>query len=149
MLRTSLLTSFTGLQSKGCKATAIELITKYFQGIWKILGNFQQTAGLQTQPCMVSKFWKIPEISAVEFCFTETLHLLFKFYLPLIHKIAFANTFQLNHKIKLNTTYHIFLHIKHAQSISQILLILFLNSNNESPDFTTEGRLLHMREPRK
>ena len=94
---------------------------------------------------MVLKFWKIPETSAVEFCFTETLHLSLKLYLPLVHKIAFANTFQLNHKIK----HRVSLHTKHPQSISQIFLILFLNSNYESLDFATAGRLLHMREPQK
>ena len=98
---------------------------------------------------MVLKFWKIPETSPVEFCFTETLHLLLKPYLRLVHKTAFADTFQLNHKIKENIIYHISAHIKHPQSVSQIFLTLFLNSNNESLDFTTAGRLLHMRESRK
>ena len=73
---------------------------------------------------------------------------LLKLYLPLVHKIAFANKFQLYHKIKYNI-YYISLHIKHPQSISKIFLILFLNSNNESLDFTTAGRLFHIREPRK
>ena len=45
--------------------------------------------------------------------------------------------------------YHISLHIKHPQSISPIFSILFLNSNIESLDCTTTGRLLHMREPQK
>ena len=94
---------------------------------------------------MVLKFWKILKTSAVEFCFTETLRLLLKLYIPLVHKIAFANTFQLNHKIK----HHISLRTKHPQSISQIFLILFLNSNYESLDFTTAGRFLHTREARK
>ena len=49
---------------------------------------------------MVLKFRKIPETSAVEFIFTEILHLLLKLYLPLVHEIAIANKFQLNHKIK-------------------------------------------------
>ena len=71
-----------------------------------------------------------------------------KLYLPLVHKIAFANKFQLYHKIKYNI-YYISLHIKHPQSISPIFLILFLNSNNELLDFTTAGRLFHIREPRK
>ena len=70
-----------------------------------------------------------------------------KLYLPLVHKIAFANKFQLFYKIKYNID--IFLHIKHPQSISPIFLILFLNSNNELLDFTTAGRLFHIREPRK
>ena len=71
-----------------------------------------------------------------------------KLYLPLVHKIAFANKFQLYHKIKYNI-YYISLHIKHPQSISPMFLILFLNSNNELLDFTTAGRLFHIREPRK
>ena len=54
---------------------------------------------------MVLKFRKIPETSAVEFRFTETLHLLLKVYLPLLHKIAFANKFQLNKKKQKKTTY--------------------------------------------
>ena len=37
----------------------------------------------------------------------------------------------------------------HPESLSPNFLILFLNSNNELLDFTTAGRLLHMREPRK
>ena len=83
---------------------------------------------------MALKFRKISENSAVKFLFTETLHLLLlKLYLPLVHKIAFANKFQLFYKIKYNID--IFLHIKHPQSISPIFLILFLNSNNESLDF--------------
>ena len=41
------------------------------------------------------------------------------------------------------------LHIKHPQSIPPIFLISFLNSNNESLDVATAGRLFHMREPRK
>ena len=41
------------------------------------------------------------------------------------------------------------LHIKHPQSMSPIFLILFLNSNNELLDFTTAGRLFHIREPQK
>ena len=45
--------------------------------------------------------------------------------------------------------YYIFLHIKHPQSISPIFLILFLNLNNESLDFTAAGRLFQMREPQK
>ena len=65
-----------------------------------------------------------------------------KLYLPLLHTIAFANKVQLYHKI--NTTS---LHIKHPQSISSIFLVL--NSNNESLDFTSAGRLFHIREPRK
>ena len=44
---------------------------------------------------------------------------------------------------------HILHILKYPQSISPIFLILFLNSNNESLDFTTAGRLFHMREPRK
>ena len=86
---------------------------------------------------MVLKFQKISETSTVEFCFAKTLHLLLKLYLPLVHKIAFANKFQLNHKIKCNIMYHISLHIKHPQSIFLIYLVLFLISNNESLDFTT------------
>ena len=74
---------------------------------------------------------------------------LLKLYLPLVHKIAFANKFQLYHNIKYNIIYYISLHIKHPQSISPIFLILFLNSNNESLDFTTAGRLFHMKEPGK
>ena len=74
---------------------------------------------------------------------------LLKPFLPLVHKIAFANTFQLYHKIKYNIIYYIFLHIKHPQSVSPIFLILFLNLNYESLDFTTAGRLFHMAEPRK
>ena len=55
---------------------------------------------------MVLKFRKISETSAVEFCLTEKLHLLLlKLYLPLVHKIAFAKKFQLNHKIKHHTLY--------------------------------------------
>ena len=47
--------------------------------------------------------------------------------------------------------------IKHAlyiptyqyfQSIFPIFVILFLNSNNELLDFTTVGRLFHMRTPK-
>ena len=49
---------------------------------------------------MVLKFRKISKTAAMEFRFTETLHLLLKLYLPLVHKIAFANKFQLNHNIK-------------------------------------------------
>ena len=63
-------------------------------------------------------------------------------------KIAFANKFQPYHKIQYNI-YYVSLHIKHPQSISPIFLILFLNSNNELLDFTTAGRLFHIREPRK
>ena len=77
-----------------------------------------------------------------------SIYYLLKLYLPLLHKIAFANKFQLYHKIKYNI-YYISLHIKHPQSISPIFLILFLNSNNELLDFTTAGRLFHIREPRK
>ena len=45
---------------------------------------------------MALKFRKISETSAVKFLFTETLHLLLlKLYLPLVHKIAFANKSQL------------------------------------------------------
>ena len=71
---------------------------------------------------------------------------LLKLYLPLVHTVA--NKFQLYHKIKYNI-YYISLHIKHPQSISPMFLILFLNSNNELLDFTTAGRLFHIREPRK
>ena len=85
---------------------------------------------------MVFEFRKISDTSAVEFRFTETLHLLLKLYLPLVHKIGFASKFKLNHKIKSNI-YNISLYIKHPQSIFPIYLILFLNSNNESLDFTT------------
>ena len=49
---------------------------------------------------MVLKSRKISETFAVEFRFTEILHLLLKLYLPLVHKIAFADEFKLNHKIK-------------------------------------------------
>ena len=63
-------------------------------------------------------------------------------------KIALANKFQPYHKIQYNI-YYVSLHIKHPQSISPIFLILFLNSNNELLDFTTAGRLFHIREPRK
>ena len=49
---------------------------------------------------MVLKFRKIPDTSAVKFGFTETFYLLLKRYLPLVHKIDFANKFQLNYKIK-------------------------------------------------
>ena len=45
---------------------------------------------------MALKFWKISETSAVGFRFTETFHLLLlRFCLPSVHKIAFANKFQL------------------------------------------------------
>ena len=71
-----------------------------------------------------------------------------KLYLPLVHKTAFAIKFQLYNKIKWNT-YYISLHIKDPQSISPIFLILFLNSNYESLDFTAAGRLFDMREPEK
>ena len=98
--RSYLLISVTGLQSIACKTTTIELLNNIFEGIWKTLGNFQLFPGLQTQLCTVLKFRKISETSAVEFCFTETLHLLLKLYLPLLHKIAFANKFKLNRKIK-------------------------------------------------
>ena len=73
----------------------------------------------------------------------------FFIYLPLVHKIAFANKFQLCHKIKYNMIYYASLHIKDPQSISPTFLISFLNSNNESLDFITAGRLFDMREPRK
>ena len=63
-------------------------------------------------------------------------------------KIAFANKFQPYHKIQYNI-YYISLLIKHPQSISPIFLILFLNSNNELLDFTTAGKLFHIKEPRK
>ena len=76
--------------------------------------------------------------------FIYLLKLIYRWYM----KIAFANKFQLYHKIKYNI-YYISLHIKHPQSISPIFLILFLNSNNELLDFTTAGRLFHIREPRK
>ena len=76
------------------------------------------------------------------------MYYLLRLYLLLVYKIAFANKFQLYHKIK-DIIYYISLHIKHPQLISPIFLILFLNSNNESLDFTTAGRLFHMREPRK
>ena len=66
-----------------------------------------------------------------------------KLYLPLVPKIAFANKFQQYHKIKY-IIYCISVHIKHPQSISSVFLILFLNSNNESLDFTTAGRLFHI-----
>ena len=47
---------------------------------------------------MALKFWKISETSAVEFRFTETLHLLLlRFCLPSVYKIAFANKFQLHY----------------------------------------------------
>ena len=36
----SFLTSVTGLQS-GCKATTIQLLIRFFEGIWKTLRNFQ------------------------------------------------------------------------------------------------------------
>ena len=49
---------------------------------------------------MVLKFRKIPDISAVEFRFTETFYSLLKRSLPLVHKIDFANKFQLTYKIK-------------------------------------------------
>ena len=88
------------MQSTGCKGTTTELLTKYFEGIWEILGSFQSPADLKTQPCMVLKFRKIPDTSAVKFGFTETFYLLLKRYLPLVHKIDFANKFQLNCKIK-------------------------------------------------
>ena len=52
--------------------------------------------------------------------------------------MVFANKFQPYHKMKYNI-YYISLHIKHPQSISPMFLILFLNSNNESLDFTTVG----------
>ena len=58
--------------------------------------------------------------------------------------MAFANKFQLYHKIKHNIIYYISLHIKHPKSIFPIFLILFLNSNNESLDFKTAGRLFYM-----
>ena len=74
---------------------------------------------------------------------------LLKLYLPLVHKIAFTNKFQLHHKIKYNIIWYISLRMKHPQSITPIFVILFLNSNNESLDFTTAGRLFHIREPRK
>ena len=45
--RSYLLASVTGLQSAGCKAIKIELLTKFSEGIRKTLGNFQQFAGLQ------------------------------------------------------------------------------------------------------
>ena len=48
---------------------------------------------------------------------------LLKLYLPLVHEIAFANKFQLNYKITYKS--NISLHIKQAQSKSQIFLILF------------------------
>ena len=49
---------------------------------------------------MVLKFQKILDTSDVEFRFTETFDLLLKRYLPLVHKIDFANKFQLNYKTK-------------------------------------------------
>ena len=77
-----------------------------------------------------------------------TVYLLFiyslKLYLPLVRKIAFANKFQLYRKIKYDIIYDISLHIKHPQSISPILLISFLNSNNSRkiiPYERTAGRL--------
>ena len=68
--------------------------------MWKISGNIQYFTGLQTEPWMVLKFWKIPETSAVEFFFTEKLDLLLKLFLPVVDQIAFANRFQLNQKTK-------------------------------------------------
>ena len=100
ILRNSFLTRITDLQSVGSDVTTIELLTKVFENIWKILGNFQQSPGLQTQPSIVLKFQKILKTSAMEFRFTETLHLLLKLYLPLVHRIDFAHKFQLNHKNK-------------------------------------------------
>ena len=75
--------------------------------------------------------------------FIYLLNFIYRWYI----KIAFANKFQPYHKIQYNIYY--ILHIKHPQSISPIFLILFLNSNNELLDFTTAGRLFHIREPRK
>ena len=72
------------------------------------------------------------------------IYYLLKLYLPLVHKIAFANKFQLYRKIKYDIIYDISLHIKHPQSISPILLISFLNSNNSRkiiPYERTAGRL--------
>ena len=74
---------------------------------------------------------------------------LLKLYLPLVHEIASANKSQRYQKIKYNIICYISLRIKYLYPISQRLLILFFNSNNESLDFTTAGRLFHMREPRK
>ena len=53
---------------------------------------------------------------------------LLKLYLPLAHKIAFADNFQLYHNINYTIIYYISLHIKHPQLItSPIFSILFLN----------------------
>ena len=67
---------------------------------------------------------------------------MFKPYLPLVHKIAFANKFQLNREIKQNVIHHISLHIKRPQSIFPKKIFL----NNELMDLTTAGRLFYMKE---
>ena len=59
--------------STGCKATTIGLLNRFFYGTRKILGNLWKTADLQTEPCMVLKFWEISNTSALDFLFTETL----------------------------------------------------------------------------
>ena len=97
--------------------------------------------------------WKSPlQLSFAEYRFIYLLIYLFIYlfiYLPLVHKIAFANKFQLYHKIKWNIIYYVSVHIRLPQSISPIPLILFLNSDNKSLEFTAAGSLFHMREPQK
>ena len=98
--------------------------------------------------------WKSPlQLSFAEYRFIYLLIYLFIYlfiYLPLVHKIAFANKFQLYRKIKYSIIYHIWsLRIKRPQSISPIFSILFLNSSNESLDFAAAGKLFHIKEPRK
>ena len=61
---------------------------------------------------MVVKFQKIPDTSTVQFRFTEIFYLLLKRYLPLVHKIDFANKFQRNYKLKQNIIYHVLYNIR-------------------------------------